>query len=87
MLFKNTLTYGILGVLGFFSLISTVSEGKNIFSIIVLNVILGGVMYIAFNCFGINIDLNYITGVCIGALGVPGVLLVVILKMLFSFAI
>lgn len=87
MLFSNSLIYGILGGLGGISLIKSISEKKSIILVILINSILGGILYALFNLIGMNINLNIITASCIGILGVPGMLLVVALKLLLHLTI
>lgn len=87
MLFANSLIYGILGGLGGISLIKSISEKKSIILVILINSILGGILYALFNLIGMSINLNIITASCIGILGVPGMLLVVALKLLLHLTI
>lgn len=87
MLFKNVMTYSILGILGGFSLIKSVSAKRNVIYTFFMNSILGGSLYILLNLIGMNIPMNIIVGSCIGILGAPGVALVVALKILFNFSI
>ena len=87
MLFANSLIYGILGGLGGISLIKSISEKKSIILVILINSILGGILYTLLNLIGMSINLNIITASCIGILGVPGMLLVVVLKLLLRIAI
>lgn len=87
MLFANSLIYGILGGLGGISLIKSISEKKSVILVILINSILGGILYTLLNLIGMSINLNIITASCIGILGVPGVLLVVVLKLLLRIAI
>lgn len=60
---------------------------KNILKLI-LNSILGGVIIYLINLVGMmfnfHIGLNYITAIFIGILGVPGAILLVILKLLLG---
>ncbi len=87
MLFANSLIYGILGGLGGISLIKSISEKKNVILVILINSILGGILYTLLNLIGMSINLNIITASCIGILGVPGMLLIVVLKLLLCIAI
>lgn len=87
MLFTNVMTYSILGVLGGFSLIKSVSAKRSVVYTLFMNSILGGILYILLNLVGMNIPMNIIVGSCIGILGVPGVALIVALKILFHFSI
>ena len=56
---------------------------KNICSII-MNLMLGGFLFAMINILGFSINLNLITGSIITFLGVPGIVLIVILKLMFG---
>lgn len=56
---------------------------KNLASV-VLNIMFGGTLFALLNIMGFPITLNLITGSIITLLGVPGVALIVILKMIFN---
>jgi len=53
-------------------------------SMIIINVILGGALFIMLNILGMKLAVNAITIGIIGLLGVPGVLLVVIMKLVLG---
>lgn len=53
-------------------------------SMIIINVILGGALFIMLNILGMKLAVNAITVGIIGLLGVPGVLLVVIMKLVLG---
>ena len=53
-------------------------------SMIIINVILGGALFIMLNILGMKLAVNAITIGIIGLLGVPGVLLVVIRKLVLG---
>lgn len=53
-------------------------------SMIIINVILGGALFIMLNILGMKLAVNAITVRIIGLLGVPGVLLVVIMKLVLG---
>ncbi len=56
-----------------------------------INSILGGVLIYMINLiggtFGFHIGLNIVTSICIGILGIPGAVLLVVLKMFIRLAI
>ena len=56
---------------------------KNLCSII-LNIMIGGALFAMLNIMGVSITLNLISGSIIAFLGVPGVVLLVILKSIFG---
>lgn len=56
---------------------------KNLSSII-LNIMFGGALYAMINILGFPITLNILSGCIIAFLGVPGVVLLVILKIIFG---
>lgn len=53
-------------------------------SMIIINVILGGALFIMLNILGMKLAVNAITVGIIGLLGVPGVLLVVVMKLVLG---
>ena len=53
-------------------------------SMIIINVILGGALFIMLTILGMKLAVNAITIGIIGLLGVPGVLLVVIMKLVLG---
>ncbi len=53
-------------------------------SMIIINVILGGALFIMLNILGMKLAVNAITIGIIGLLGVPGVILVVIMKLVLG---
>ena len=53
-------------------------------SMIIINGILGGALFIMLNILGMKLAVNAITVGIIGLLGVPGVLLVVIMKLVLG---
>ena len=53
-------------------------------SMIIINVILGGALFIMLNILGMKLAVNAIAIGIIGLLGVPGVLLVVIMKLVLG---
>lgn len=53
-------------------------------SMIIINVILGGALFTMLNILGMKLAVNAITVGIIGLLGVPGVLLVVIMKLVLG---
>lgn len=53
-------------------------------SMIIINGILGGALFIMLNILGMKLAVNAITIGIIGLLGVPGVLLVVIMKLVLG---
>lgn len=53
-------------------------------SFLILNVLFGGALFIIFNIFGLQLPINIITVVLTGLLGVPGVILVIIMKFIIG---
>lgn len=80
MFSMTTMSYVILGVFGGFSIIKILAERKLAFVTLMLNILLGGTLYVILNICKIDIPFNIISGSCITILGVPGVLLLVVLK-------
>ena len=53
-------------------------------SVIIINVILGGAFFGILNILGMNLTINAITVALIGLLGIPGVIIVVIMKLMLG---
>ena len=68
---------------GVLTLIRIFRDSVESLSNIVWNLLFGGALYVMVNILGFPITLNLITGGIITFLGVPGVLLLVILKIIF----
>lgn len=51
---------------------------------ILVNSIIGAVVLYVLNLIGFNLPINWFTSIIVGALGVPGVVLLVILKLVFK---
>lgn len=51
---------------------------------VLFNSLVGAAILFVLNLFGLNIPINMITSVIVGFLGIPGVVLLVILKLVFK---
>ena len=51
-------------------------------STIIINVILGGALFLMLNILGMNLTVNIINIGLVAVLGIPGVVLIIILKLL-----
>lgn len=56
---------------------------KNLCSII-LNILLGGSLFLILNIMGASLPFNLVTGCMIAFLGVPGVVAIILLRILFG---
>ena len=65
-------------------LINLMLKSAKRMSMIIINGILGGALFIMLNILGMKLAVNAITIGTIGLLGVPGVLLVVIMKLVLG---
>ena len=65
-------------------LINLMLKSAKRMSMIMINGILGGALFIMLNILGMKLAVNAITIGIIGLLGVPGVLLVVIMKLVLG---
>ena len=65
-------------------LINLMLKSAKRMSMIIINGILGGALFIMLNIIGMKLAVNAITIGIIGLLGVPGVLLVVIMKLVLG---
>ena len=72
------------------SIVITVFLLKIIFKIsigligILINSFIGAVILYVLNLLGFNLPINWFTSIIVGSLGVPGVVILVILKMVFK---
>lgn len=65
-------------------LINLMLKSARKMSMIIINGILGGALFIMLNILGMKLAVNAITIGIIGLLGVPGVLLVVVMKLVLG---
>lgn len=65
-------------------LINLMLKSARRMSMIIINGILGGALFIMLNILGMKLAVNFITIGIIGLLGVPGVILVVIMKLVLG---
>lgn len=65
-------------------LINLMLKSAKRMSMIIINGILGGALFVMLNILGMKLAVNAITIGIIGLLGVPGVLLVVIMKLVLG---
>ena len=85
MLSMTSMSYIILGIFGGFSILKILADRRFAVVTLLLNILLGGTLYIILNICKVAIPFNVISGSCIALLGVPGVILLVILKFIFKF--
>lgn len=72
----------IFGICVFFRMII---EKKYAVKTIILNLILGGILYAVLNYWKVELPFNLLSGICITFLGIPGVFLFLIMKYLMDF--
>lgn len=70
--------------ISFLALIRILNETRKNICSIIINILLGGIVFIIFNIIGFKITLNFITGGIIALLGLPGTILIVFLKLIFK---
>jgi hypothetical protein len=70
--------------IGGVTLIRIINDSRKHLCSIVINILLGGFFFALINIIGFKINLNLITGSIITFLGVPGIALIVILKLMFG---
>ena len=74
----------IIVMIGLFALIRAVLDIKRNKYTLLFNLILGGASLILINIGGIQANLNIITGSLVTLYGIPGVALIVALKLIFK---
>ncbi len=77
-------SYLITALFGGVALFRTFNDSRKNICSIIINVILGGTLFIILNIMGVKIPLNLITGGIVVFLGVPGVVLIILLKVIFK---
>ena len=75
--------YAIMGFIAL-ALINIMLKSVRRMSIIIINVLLGGAMFIILNILGMKLTVNIFTVSAIGLLGIPGVVLVIIMKFILG---
>jgi len=84
----NSLSLYILGFIGVIVLMRIFAKPIKIILKIALNTVLGGVLLLVLNSFGgiygINIGINPLTSFICGVLGIPGLALLYVLRLIFG---
>ena len=75
--------YIVTESIGGFALLRILNDSRKNLCSVILNAMLGGTLFTILNIMGLKIALNFITGGIILLLGVPGVVLILILKGIF----
>ena len=75
----------VIVVIGGFSLLKVMAGKSSLVATIFLNIIFGGFLFVMLNICNFNIPFNFLTGSFITFLGFPGVILLIILKIMFRF--
>ena len=79
------LAYTVIGIIGSFSLLKMMAGKESMFATIFLNTLFGGALFAVLNICNFVIPFNVISASCITLLGFPGVILLIILKIMFRF--
>ena len=74
----------IIVLIGAFAIIRTLVDIKKNKITLLLNLIFGGSLFVLLNLMGFQTNLNILTGSLITLYGVPGVALIVVLKLIFK---
>lgn len=80
----ETISAYAVAILIILVLINLMLKSARRMSMIIINGILGGALFIMLNILGMKLAVNFITIGIIGLLGVPGVILVVIMKLVLG---
>jgi len=73
----------IIGVAVLFIILKILSMPMKLIIKFVINAIIGGIVIYVLNLFGIGLVVNWISGLIIGFLGIPGVIIVAVLQFVF----
>lgn len=74
----------VTSIIGAVALIRVMNDARKSICSIILNIMFGGALFVILNIMGVTIALNLVTGGIITFLGVPGVVLLIILKIIFN---
>ncbi len=80
----NGLAYALLGIVGFATVVKALAKKEDLLVTLLLNVLFGGAFFIILNLCKVELPLNLISGACIAIAGFPGVILLIILKIVFK---
>ena len=80
----NGLSYALLGIVGFATVVKALAKKEDLLVTLLLNVLFGGAFFIILNICKVELPLNLISGACIAIAGFPGVILLIILKIVFK---
>ncbi len=72
----------IIAVLVLFVILKILSLPMKIIMKLIINAIIGGIIIFVINLFGVGLELNWLTAIIVGFLGVPGVIIVAIMQFL-----
>lgn len=74
----------ITSFVGMVALARIINDARKSLCSIILNIMFGGTLFIILNIIGVDITLNLITGSVVTLLGIPGVILLIVLKTIFK---
>ena len=80
----NGLAYALLGMFGFATIVQALARKEDLFVTVLINVLFGGASLIILNLCKVELPLNLVSGTCVAIAGFPGVILLVILKIVFK---
>lgn len=72
----------IIAILVLFVVLKILSLPMKIIIKFIINAIVGGIVIIIINLFGVGLELTWLTAAIVGFLGVPGVIIVAIMQFL-----
>ena len=72
----------IIAILVLFVVLKILSLPMRIIIKFIINEIVGGIVIIIINLFGVGLELTWLTAAIVGFLGVPGVIIVAIMQFL-----
>lgn len=84
MITIEIIAFAIVFLLAIIALFRIINDSRKNICSIIINTILGGTIFVVLNMMGFSIKFNIITGGIIVFLGIPGTILIVILKLLFG---
>lgn len=73
----------VIGIILVMLVLKIIFKSTGLIIKVLINALIGGGAIWLLNLFGVGIHLNWITAVLVGAFGVPGVILVLLLQFVF----
>ena len=81
---NHTTALGIIMLVGAFAMLRGLLDVHKNKTAVLWNLLLGGMAFVLVNLLGFHMNLNLMTGGLVTLYGIPGVALIVVLKLIFK---